>query len=248
MNTSENTLIFESYTASLLNEQEEALTSKLPQIIRTLESEILPDPELFYNRARTLISKIPGTTNASKEKILKNLFNAKVDGIEGMKKYLRTSAHFYKAGGFVDPKSAKTDQIKYHDQGWNKPPTDEIKNMHFGDIVKYIGPAHNELNPNDYYMIMRKFVKPDGRIIFSVKTYDWQSNKIYDEREFPKDILNPNFLKYIGNNLGRGNEEQEKRQREIAQDIKMKKARERESYIGKSKEDIHAQTRAWRPQ
>lgn len=227
MNTTENNLIFESYTVSLTEDQDIALKSNFKNILNVLEREQLQEPELFFNRAHTLINRLP-STNASKTKIIQHLKKAlDTNGVEGMKQYLNTAAGFYEKGGFLSKTAAQADTVKFHDAGWNKPPTPEKLAMHYGDVVKYTGPRHPELNPNDTYMIVRKEVR-GNKPVFFIKLYDDRTGDVVDKREFEKKIDNPNYLNQIGNNLkdqtktynriGQGNIEQAREKSRMAQD------------------------------
>jgi hypothetical protein len=188
---------FEEY---ILAEQDVALRSNFSNILNVIEREDITDPNLFFNRVHTLVNRMPAT-NASKAKIIQHLkISQNNNGIDGMKEYLKKAAGFYEKGGFVSKAAAKADAPIYYDQGWNKPPTPEKLAMHFGDVVKYVGPSHAELNPNDDYMIVRR-EEHNNKVTFFVKLYDSKTGKVRDPRELEKRIENPNYLKKIGNNL-----------------------------------------------
>ncbi len=258
MNVNENNLIFEGYVSSLLTEDDVALRSSFKNILNVLERENITDPIFFFSRAHTLINKLP-TTNASKSKIIQHLKLAQDKGIDGMKEYLKKAAGFYEKGGFVSKTAAQAENPIYHDPGWNKPPAPELLAMHFGDVVKYKGPASSTLNPNDDYMIVRREEHPmrnltgqpmldvEGRprtkVTFFIKLYDSKKGDVVDPRELEKRIDNPNYLKHIGNNLedkkrnfvrvGQSHIEDAMKKRETAQKI----------YQGRSKEDVNKGTR-----
>ena len=214
MYTQENILIFEKYVTSFLIEDiEPAFKSKIPNVINTLKREIennplMKDPEAFRARAHTLLMKVQGVPDSSKKKFIEHMFTAgfergeegknipKEDSIALMLKYLNQSVGNYEQAGYM---GSPLSRGIMHDPGWNKPPTPEKLAMHYGDVVKYEGPAHPELNRNDDYMIVRKEVH--GKIpIFFVRLYDRTKGDIVDPREFEKKIVNPNYLKKVGNN------------------------------------------------
>lgn len=187
MQTSENNIIFEKYIASLFNEADnpvdnrpQALVSKLPEIIRTLEDELKSDPamkhpEVFRIRAHMLIVNAKNISKESKVNLTKNMFDAgfikeengknkpKENSINLMLTYLRNSVQTYEQGLFAGGRGemAKAPQINPVEMG-------------VGDIVKYIGPpvrGNPLLNPDDDYIIITRFERGENPPAFNIARY-----------------------------------------------------------------------------
>jgi hypothetical protein len=191
---------FETYILELIKEENEAIQSRLPPIIKRLKASMgVFDLVSFVDVAKRFVRNDTVISNESKVDIINGIEKASAKGKQGIIDYLEYSTEFYNRGGFVDPRVMKQDTIKYYNREKDYETNDDL---HYGDIVKYIGPPNSEIYTDEHYMIVQRSEIQGKGLMYRIKMFNMGTGQLRDEREFAKTV-NPRFLKFVGNNLKR---------------------------------------------